>query len=194
MNELTYSFRLSLFRKETTYRLADHALLWSEGERNGALEFAEIRRIRIYESPGAQSMPPFSRCVITPKAGRSIILSSNHFAGVGEFEVRMDRFQPFVQGLIARVAGANPAVEFIAGMPMGLWVSYVVILAALVVITPLGVALMIFLSRSGEHVAAGFTASLAICLGFLFSIGPLWRLVRRNRPQVFDPRATGAAP
>jgi hypothetical protein len=191
MDHPTYSVRLSLFSKEVAYRLTDRALVWSEGGVERSLDFSDIRQIRVYDSPGVWSMPTFSRCVIKPRRGRARILSSNHFAGVGTFEVRMERYRPFVDALIRQVAAANPATTFIAGMPMALWVSYLVILVGLVIVTPLGVVLAIWMSLQGAGMSGGFVASLVVCLGFLVGIVPMWRLVRRNRPRPFDPRVRG---
>jgi hypothetical protein len=67
-----------------------------------------------------------------------------------------------------------------------LWVFWIVLLVALVVITPLMVALVVL---TGKEMSAGFYATLAICAGMLLSFFPLLRVVRRNRPRRFDGRA-----
>jgi hypothetical protein len=189
MDDLTYSFRLSLFTKEVSYRLTERALIWNEAGVDGALDFGDVRQIRVYESPGIRSMPAFSRCVVAPRRGRARVLSSNHFAGIGDFEVRMGRYRPFVAALLKRVAAVNPATTFVAGMPMGLWIGYLVALAALAIITPLGIVWVAWMTLRGGQTSSGFMASLLVCIGFLFGIVPMWRLVRRNRPHRFDPRS-----
>jgi hypothetical protein len=79
--------------------------------------------MRIYDSPGVHGMPGFTRCTIRPRTGRAVILSSNHFGGIGDWESRSESFRPFVDALVRRAAAANPQIAFISGMPMALWVS-----------------------------------------------------------------------
>jgi hypothetical protein len=185
MDDPTYRFRLSRFRKEATYRLTNQALAWTDGQSEGALAFADIRQMRIYDSPGVSGMPGFTRCTIRPRAGRAVILSSNHFGGIGDWESRSKSFRPFVDALLRRAARANPRVAFISGMPMALWVTWIVLLVGLVIVTPLGIAVVVI---QGKEMSAGFYGAFAICVGLLLGFFPLLRLVRRNRPRRFDGR------
>jgi hypothetical protein len=185
MNDPTYRFRLSRFRKEATYRLTDAGLAWSDVAGGGALAYADIRQMRIYDSPGAAGMPAFTRCTIRPRKGRAVILSSNHFGGIGDWESRSESFRPFVDALVRRAARANPQIAFISGMPMALWVTWIVILAGLVIVAPLMIAVVFI---EGTEKSAGFYATLAILVGLLLGFFPLLRLVRRNRPRRFDGR------
>lgn len=183
MNDPTYRFRLSRFRKETSYRLTDAALAWNDGQREGALAFSDIRQVRIYDSPGVSGMPGFTRCTIRPHTGRAVILSSNHFAGIGDWESRRESFRPFVDALLQHAARANPRIAFISGMPMALWVLWIVLLVGLVVVTPLGIVVMV---TEGKEMSAGFYSAFAICIGIVLGFFPLLRLIRRNRPRHFD--------
>ena len=185
MDAPAYRFRLSQFSKETTYRLRGTALAWSEGNPDGALAFADIRWIRVYDSPGANDMPAFTRCTIKPKAGRAVILSSNHFVGLANWESRTAGFKPFVDALLRQAALANPRIEFISGMPAALWMTWIAILAGLCLIAPLAVAVIVI---EGKDMSPGTLGTLAVCAGMVLAFFPLLRLIRRNRPQRFDGR------
>ena len=190
----TYRFRLSRFRRETTYRLTEQALAWSDGETDGALPFADIRQMRIYDSPGVNSygveqMPAFTRCTIKPNAGRALILSSNHFGGLADWQSRIDSFRPFMDALIRRAALANPNITFLDGMPMAMWITWIVILIGLLIVTPFGLIVLVVTAIEGQVMSAGFFTSLAICLGLVLGIIPIWGIVKRNRPRPFDGRA-----
>jgi hypothetical protein len=191
MTDPIYQFRPSLFRKEITYRVTDQALAWDEAATSGALPFADIRQVRTYESPGVSGIPSSARCIVRPMRGRARVLTSNHFVSFGNIESRAESFRPFVDTFVKRVAAANPQTVFISGMPMGLWVTWIVLLAALLVVTPLALLLLVIAAFRGEEISAGFIASAAICLGMLLGFFPLLRLVRRNRPRRFDPRSEG---
>jgi hypothetical protein len=141
--------------------------------------------MRIYDSPGVHGMPGFTRCTIRPRTGRAVILSSNHFGGIGDWESRSESFRPFVDALVRRAAAANPQIAFISGMPMALWVTWIVLMVALLIVTPLMIAVVFI---EGAEMSAGFFATLAICVGLLLGFFPLLRLVRRNRPRPFDGR------
>jgi hypothetical protein len=185
MNDPTYRFRLSRFRKEATYRLTDAGLAWSDGAREDALAYADMRQMRIYDTPGVSGMPGFTRCTIKRRTGRAVILSSNHFGGIGDWESRSESFRPFVDALVRRAAAANPQIAFISGMPMALWVTWIVLMVALLIVTPLGVAAVVI---GGAEMSAGAYSAFAICAGLLLGFFPLLRLVRRNRPRRFDGR------
>ena len=188
-----YSFRLSLFSKQASYRLTEKSLVWSEGAARGELAFSDIRRIRIYESPGARRAPRFRRCVITPKDGRARVLSSNDLNGA-IFESRMKTYLPFVDELLRRLLAQNPNVEYICGLAMAAWAVFAAIFVVLaitwlLVFVALGAALF-----EGEQI--GLILVLLVALGGVAAITliPTWRSVSRNRPRRFDPRTENPLP
>ena len=193
IRDYEYSFRLSLFSKQASYRLTDKSLVWSEGAERGELAFSDIRRIRVYESPGARRAPRFRRCVITPKDGRVRVLSSNDLNGA-IVESRMKRYLPFVDELLRRLAAQNPNVEYVCGLAMAAWAVFAAIFAALAItwllaFVALGVALF-----EGEQI--GLISFLLVLLGVVAAITliPTRRSVRRNRPRRFDPRTENPLP
>jgi hypothetical protein len=191
MDEPTYTFCLSPFRKDITCCLADHSLVWIEGGVQKELAFSDIRRIRIYESPG---MPTFRRCIITARDGRERMLSSNHFVGGRRFESRMKTYQPFVEELLRRAAAANPNVEYIVGLNLGTWITFTLIFTVIVgifVLSLFGIAVSLY-----EGSEFGLDIILLLLVGGLFAafVLPMWRSVSRNRPRRFDPRSENPLP
>lgn len=196
MADPVYRFRLSLLRKEETWRLGDAALHRVENGVARSIPFAGIDSIRIYHAPGLRvgggtAAPAFERCVIRRRGGRPVVLSSNHFAGLAKFEDRGATFRPFVDALVGRVAAANPRTLFLAGMPPLLWGCWLVLLVAVAVVAPLTVVLIVVELSAGESLSPGLIAAVVILLGVLFSFAAYVRTIRRNRPRRFDPRQGG---
>jgi hypothetical protein len=191
MDEPTYTFCLSLFRKDATYRLTDHALPWREGSDDGELAFTDIRRIRIYESPG---MPTFRRCIVTPRTGRSRVLSSNHFVGGRRFESRLKSYQPFVEELLRRISKANPNVEYITGLGLGTWITFTLILAAILATGLLSLGGIAASAIEGGELVIDVILLVFVGVIFAVFVPPMWRSVRRNRPRRFDPHSENPLP
>lgn len=194
MGETSYQFRLSMAQSEATYRIAEQDLVWSRGGENGRLPFSDIAQIRIYGSPGVGSAAPsFQRCVVTPKSGRPHVFSSNHYVSLGKFEDRSASFQPFVETLMRRVAAANPATVFISGMPAALWTAWAAIVIGVVIVTPLALLVIIINLVRGAGFSGVLATTTVFLLGLLFGLVPLARMLLRNRPRRFDPRAARSA-
>lgn len=190
MSDIEYRFRSSLLSKERSYRLDGHQILVSDRE---PLHFSDIRKIRIYDSPGWSSMggttisPGFRRCVIWPAHGRAIVLVSNHFAGISNFENRRASFDPFVEALVQRVGAANPATIFISGMPLALWLFWLVAVAGVMIVTPLA-ALLIVIEMIQDGKIDGMLMIVTFMLaGIFFGFISLARALWRALPRRFDP-------
>jgi hypothetical protein len=196
MAEPEYRFRLSLARKEETYRLTESALVRSApAGAETSLPFSDVAQIRIYGSPGMQLLgstlgPSFARCVVRPRRGRAIVLSSSSFQGFGKFDNRWTVFRPFVQALVQRVAAANPQAVFLAGMPPALWWTWIVLVAAAVVTTPLAALLIIVDLAEGRGIRLPAVVATIVLLSILLNLRSYIRGLRRNRPRTFDPRTT----
>jgi len=142
--------------------------------------------VRIYDSPGmtgltGQVAPAFTRCVIRPKRGRAIVLSSNHFVGLGRFEDRTETFRPFVDALIERVKSANPAARLLAGMPPALWWTWVAL------VTPLFIVVIVKELVAGRVLKLPAIVSALIVIGTAAGIVSYARVLRRNRPRPLRP-------
>jgi hypothetical protein len=191
LSEIEYHFRPSLLAKERSYRLDRDGISPSDREK---LRFSDIRKIRIYDSPGMRNLsgttlsPGFRRCVIRPAHGRAIVLSSNHFAGIANFEDRRESFDPFVAALMQRVSAANPSAICISGMPIALWLLWLVAVAGVMIVTPLA-ALLIVIEMIQDGKIDGMLIVVTFLLaGTFFGFIPLARTLWRALPRRFDPR------
>ncbi|HTS93313.1 MAG TPA: hypothetical protein VMG55_14985 [Stellaceae bacterium] len=193
MADPSYTFRLSQFQKEATYRATESALFCTIDGKETSLPLAEIRSLRVYDSPSmgfasALVAPGFRRCVIRPRHGRTIVLSSNHFESFGRFRDRHQSFDPFLDTLLRRIAAANPTAEFWAGMPMGLWLFWIVTLIGVVVVTPLLVLLIVMAAMGKIEIAFPAVIAGVLLLGILFRFRSYLRALRAGRSRRFDPK------
>jgi len=188
----TYTLRLSLAREATTFRLSEDALHCTTATGTRTLPFAEIGMVRVYESPGQTSLfgqiaPSFARCVIRPRRGRAIVLSSKHFIGLGRFEDRSATFRPFVDTLLARLGSANPRAQLLAGMPPVLWWTWVALLAAVALVTPVFFVIIVRELVAGRALQMPAVMSGLLVFGAALGIVSYARVLRRNRPRRFTP-------
>ena len=185
MPNLTYQFRRSLAANTEEYSLTDTALLWP----GGSVPFAQIKTVRIYSVPGiwmfGAGKVAFGsrRCAITLDSGAAIELTNQHYLSFGNFEDRSPAFYPFVSALVARVRTANPAAQFVSGMPPMLWWFWLLAFGLLVFLLILCIVLGL-LGLTLEHKNSLGTSLLFLILAGLL-IGPIsflraiWR--RRTR-------------
>jgi len=188
----TYTLRLSLAGEAATYRLSEGALHCTTSKGTRTLPFADIGMVRVYESPGQTSLfgqiaPAFARCVIRPRRGRAIVLSSNHCIGLGRFEDRSASFRPFVDTLIARLRSASPQAQLLAGMPPALWWTWVALLAAVALVTPLFIVVIVRELVAGRALQAPAVLSGLLVFGAALGIVSYARVLRRNRPRRLTP-------
>ena len=185
MPNLTYQVRRSLAAKTDEYSLTDTELLWP----GGSVPFAQIKTVRIYSVPGiwlfGAGKVAFGsrRCAITLDSGAAIELTSQHYLSFGNFEDRSPAFYTFVSELVARVRAANPAAQFVSGMPPMLWWFWFLPFGLLAFFLILCITLGL-LGLSLEHKNSLGTSLLFLTLAVLL-IGPIgflraiWR--RRTR-------------
>ncbi len=185
MPNLTYQVRRSLAAKTEEYSLTDTELLWP----GGSAPFTQIKTVRIYSVPGmwifGAGKVAFGsrRCAITLDSGAAIELTSQHYLSFGNFEDRSPAFYPFVSELIARVRTANPAAQFLSGMPPMLWWFWFLPFGLLAFLLILSITLSL-LGLSLVHKNSLGTSLLFLTLAVLL-IGPIsflraiWR--RRTR-------------
>jgi len=193
MDEPVYRCRLSLYRKgEDTFRVNDVALTMTGGGSDRSVALGDIRAVRIYEAPGlGTGFPGFARCVIWPRRGRAVVMTSNHFLGLGRFEDRSATFRPFVEALVRRIAAATPATRFIFGMPPALWWFWVALLAAVAMLAPLSLVIIVAALAQGRSLPVQSFIPLGIVFVVFLGLFGYIRQLRRNRPRRFEPRAPG---
>jgi hypothetical protein len=186
MTEPVYRCRLSLYRKgEDTFSMSDAALAVSGGGRDRTLAYTDIRAVRVYESPGVGSFPGFARCVLWPRRGRAVVISSNHFLGLGRFEDRSAQFRPFVDALVRRIAAASRETRFVFGMPRALWWFWIAILAAVALLAPLALVMIVVELANGRSFPVQGLIALGIVFTVFLSLLSYIRHLRRNRPRFY---------
>jgi hypothetical protein len=186
---LTYQVRRSLAAKTDEYTLTDTAILWP----GGSAPFSQIKTVRIYSVPGiwlfGAGKVAFGsrRCAITFDSGAAIELSSQHYLSFGNFEDRSPAFNPFVSTLVAQVRTANPAAQFVSGMPPMLWWFWFLTICLLMFVIILSIALGL-LGLTLEHKNSLGTSLFFLLLAGLL-IGPIsfLRAIWRRRTRDLNP-------
>lgn len=181
MDELVHKFRANIFAREREYRLAEGSLDWSDGEKRGTVPLRDIVGIRIYQQPGAGMGPTMRRAIVRTRAGKTILLASNHYVRFAVIEDRAATYRPFITGLVQRLAVQNPQAKFLVGHAWGLWVTWLVLLFASVGMLILAVWVFV-------HEDFPWKAMLYIPI-VLASVPAALLIVTRSRPRQVDPKA-----
>ncbi|MGH6923515.1 MAG: hypothetical protein ACRED5_07220 [Propylenella sp.] len=175
--EATHTVRRSIFAKERTYRLEPDAVAWTEGKSSGRVRYADVKGIHIYSMPPAMGQT-VRRTVLRGNFRRKLKIQATHFLGFGRTEDRAESYFRFMEQLLARITAANPQVAIHAGQGWPLYIFWLVIFLASIVILALG-AIMFAVGAFEAKALPAF----AIVLLFL----PVsWRIIRRGRPRRAD--------
>jgi hypothetical protein len=194
MTALTYTARSSLFSREATYGLDDANLSDEDGR---VVPLSDVVRVRTYGTPGAKLAwggaklnEPFERCVVHFRHGPHIAFSSRSFLGVGRAESRWSGYAPFVDALVTEVRRANPEAKFIAGMPMRLWLLWLLIVVGATVLALVAlifvVSLAIIRSSNIDDWLTGFLILCGSLPGLTF-----YSVLRSGWPREYDPLKVG---
>lgn len=180
MTELVHAYRPSILSTERSYRIGPDALEWKDAREGSRIAYREVAKVNI-----SSMTPPFgqpqSRCVLHPRSGGKIVVSSTSYRRLGVIEDRSESYAPLVRELMTRIATVNPDAVFIAGQPWELWLLWLILLIASALILVGGLILAVM----GE-----FPLPAAAALMFLLAGIPVgWRVVRHGRPHPFDPRS-----
>jgi hypothetical protein len=182
MTELVHAFRPGIFSTERSFRIGPDALEWKDDRQSSRIAYSEVATVNI-----SSMAPPFgqvqSRCVLHPRSGGKIVVSSASYQRLGVLEDRSASYVPLVRELMTRIAIANPDAGFIAGQPRGLWLFWLILLIASALILLGGLVLAVM----GEFPLPAAAAFMIVLLGI--PVG--WRVVRHGRPHPFDPRTLG---
>jgi Kdo2-lipid IVA lauroyltransferase/acyltransferase len=119
--DLSYSFRLNRWSRETAYWHDRDGLHWRDARGEGRLAYTAIRTVQVYKVRYFGSRATYWRCVLHHGHGRRIRLQAAHYAGLRRIEDRSAMYIPFVKQLESRIALANPHAAFTHGRD---WLSY----------------------------------------------------------------------
>jgi hypothetical protein len=179
MIELVHAFRPAIFSSERSYWIGPDALEWKDAKNAGRLPYGEVAKINISSLASSYFGQTQKRCVLRPRSGGKIVLSSASYKRLGVIEDRSGTYAPLARELIKRVAGANPGAIFIAGQPWGLWLFWLVLLIASALVLLAG----IIAAAMGQFPIQATAVFIIILLG----IRVAWRVVRHGPPHRFDP-------
>jgi len=188
---VAYAARPSLFSRELVWRLEEGFLVCPDGRR---VALGDIARIQTYEVPGAQMAfgggalsEPFERCVIKLRHGRKVTFASRHFLGFGRTESRWPTYNRFVDQLVDEVRELDRGTKFVAGMPRGLWVTWLLIVVAAAALALLAtvylLSLVIIRNTDLDQWMLGFFILIGALPGVTF-----YTLLRTGWPRQYDPR------
>jgi hypothetical protein len=180
----SYITRANALEYEAIWRLGADALELTGGPTAGPdvtmrFPYKDVCELRLSFAP-TRFDPRRYRCEVRMRSGQRVAIMSTHYAGVGNFEDRAAGYVPFVRGLVARVASANPAARFRSGKrPLFYLLEHAFLLLMLVL-------LVLVLGLVG---GAALSHLVLVKLGILLFYIPLMILyTRKNWPRRFDPR------
>jgi hypothetical protein len=185
----TYSARANALEYDATWRLGPDALVMTGGNAGAAdaaftFPYREIAEVRLSFSPTRFDRGRY-RCDIRMKSGARTAILSTHYAGIADFQDRAATYVPFVHGLIARVAAANPHCRFRAGKsPLVYWAEHLFLLAMFALLV------IVLAAIGGSHMSESSWTKLMLILG---AIPLLIAYTRANYPRSFKPDAVPEA-
>ncbi|MGH6770910.1 MAG: hypothetical protein ACRECO_18030 [Xanthobacteraceae bacterium] len=179
---LAYAVRANVFEHEMTWRLGADALEVDAGAGVATRRFPyrDFTELRLSFAPTRFDFARY-RCDLRIFGHPSTAILSTHYAGIGDFEDRAATYAPFMRGLVAQVAAANPPCRFRAGKHPATYIAEHVFLLAMIV-------LLVFVI--GLVGGVGLSGLVMVKLGILLFYVPVMILyTRKNWPRRFDPHA-----
>jgi hypothetical protein len=175
--ETRYEYRASLIGSAHQFELTDAGLSWKIGGRSGVWAYADIASIRLSFRPISMQSRRF-RADIISTGGRRISVLSTTWQTASLMAPQDHGYRAFITELHRRMAAAGSNAVLIGG------IGRVTYLAALVMVTLLGIAMAGLLVRAvmtSEWVGALFLVGFVAL--FTWQIGGF---IRRNRPRAYD--------
>lgn len=175
---MEYAFRKSAFEKEKTYALIKEGIEVTDHEGSKTLwKYLDI--VQVKTSYGASKNNSFYQCVLKMANGTSLLLKSQHYRGIADFEDRNETYSAFVQGLHKLLALANPHVEYKKGIGL---IGYI---ASMIIFIVAGLFLPIF--SIGALIAGSLFYGIVGILASLFLILKMVTYSKKNKPGKYAP-------
>ncbi len=172
----TYQHRAKPYAPEALFRLEEGHLAVEQGRRSGNYPYADIVLVRLLFKPRNTTNEGY-QAKFYRRDRRTASLTNLSWKSLVDMERQDEDYTRFVRLLIGRVAAANPAAVFEAGLPR--WLYAITAAAGLGAIAGL-VLVLAQAILNGSHMIA----LMAIALGVYF----VWwtqRYLTRNRPRRF---------
>jgi hypothetical protein len=171
-----YEYRASLIGSAHQFELTDAGLSWKIGGRSGVWAYGDIASIRLSFRPISMQSRRFRSDIIST-GGRRISILSTTWQTASLMAPQDHGYRAFITELHRRMAAAGSRAMLIGG------IGRVTYLAALVMVTLLGIAMAGLLVRAfmtSEWVGALFLVGFVAL--FTWQIGGF---IRRNRPRSY---------
>lgn len=176
---MQYTHRPDALTSPLTYQLGEHALIWhDEKGRNGALEYASIKRVHLQYAPTRVQRDRY-RLQLQTHNGKAFSISNSSYVSIGNFASHNREFSDFVRALHHRIAAHSPGATFEQGSS---WPGYIA--TALVLLFTL---LVIVLAGLYFLLAGQVMIVLAKLLILAFYVPYLLKYLRNNRPGSYPP-------
>lgn len=177
---VSYTYRQSILTKPWTFTLNDTALVWQEEDKPARMiPFSSIIRLQPKFDPTRVQLNRHIMQVYTHN-GQVIKIASMTYKGISDFADQAADYASFIHALHDKLATANPSVEFKKGITQLGYMASVGVLVFLILLLVIAV---------GFILTGTVNAIIVIKLLFLlYFIPTLIGYLRRNKPQVYDPR------
>jgi hypothetical protein len=130
----------------------------------------------------------------TPERGRAIILDSRHFLGLGRTEDRSAHFGPFLHALTKQLAAVNPQAIFLAGMPPGVWWTWVMVFFLVLAIAGFMILVIRELVIEGEWLRLELPLSAIFVIALLATAASIGKVLAIGFPRrSYPPGSNGEA-
>lgn len=177
-DDLTYSYKPSLFGAPWRFRLAPDALEWVAGGRNGRVAYDRISRLRLSFRPVSMQNTRFV-AEIWLAAGGKLRIASTSWRSIAQQERQDVSYSAFVRELHLRIVAVRPKAVFETGLQsLVYWTGFAIFAG-------IALALAALIARAIQ--VSQWTAA-AMIAGFLsLSLWQVGTFFRRNRPRTYSP-------
>lgn len=176
---MEYTLRKWALEKEKTYGLTKEGIEVADHEGNKTL-YPYSDMVLVHTSYTASKNNAFYQCKLKMGDKSSILLKSQHYRGLADFEDRNEEYSAFIQGLHKLLALANPDVTYKKGIGI---VGYI---ASVIIFIITGVLFLPLIS-----ISALFTGNMLYgIVGIIASIFLIIKMVKytkKNKPGKYTP-------
>ncbi len=175
----SYRVRRTAFERERWYLLDEPGLRLREaGRAERLIPYHSIRGLRLTHTP-TRYIRDLYRCRIRLADGGRLLLSNQHYLGLGRFEDRGQEYAGFVRALHRRLQGHKAVFDQGVG-PVAYWAMW-------------GLGLSVGLLLAIVLLVGALNGDFRLLFGALAGFLPLGSLVylflKRNRPRPYRPDA-----
>ncbi len=178
--EWRYAFKPSISGAARQFTLTNDALVWTAGRQQGTWAYRDIAAVRMSFRPMSMQANRF-RTDVRHRSGYSLSILSVTWQGIAVIAPQSAAYRAFVVELHRRIAAANPAAEFRAGLPP---FSYGIASALIVAVAVALAGLLARALATSAFAGAAFIAGMGVLFGWPFA-----NFMQRNQPGHYTPES-----